>query len=87
MLVGAAMLFSWFGVYNTHNLPMLPRFGFWLLTMVVGGISSAVTMPWVMTGPPRDLPDPLKILVTSVIISIPITATLLLMYTGDLSLG
>ncbi|MEM6900757.1 MAG: LytTR family DNA-binding domain-containing protein [Pseudomonadota bacterium] len=85
VLVGAALLFSWFGVYNTYQLPMLPRFGFWLLTMVVGGVSSAITMPWVLTGPARDLPDPLKILMTSIIISVPITGTLLILSTGEIS--
>ncbi|MEO1407580.1 MAG: LytTR family DNA-binding domain-containing protein [Pseudomonadota bacterium] len=85
VLVGAALLFTWFGVYDTYRLSFGPRFGFWLVTMVVGGLSAAVVMPWVMMGPGRGLAVPLKILVTAALVSVPITAMLLLMHDGDIT--
>ncbi|MEO0882102.1 MAG: LytTR family DNA-binding domain-containing protein [Pseudomonadota bacterium] len=86
VLVGAALLFSWFGVYDTYRLDFVPRFGFWMLTMVVGGTSAAVVAPWVMNGPARDLPHWLRGIVVAALVSIPITAVLLLINDGPLSI-
>lgn len=87
VLLGAAVIFTWFGVYNTHDMPILPRFAFWLLTMMVGGGSAIFIMPWVLEGPGRNLPEPLKITVTALLVSVPITAMLLILIPVETTLA
>lgn len=72
-----AVVFTWLGVYDSDNMPMLHALMLWFGTMLVGGISSVVVIPWLLNGPIGKLHAAIGILTTALIISVPITAALL----------
>ena len=76
--VGLGLIFAWFGVYETGQIPFPQRVGYWTLLMALGAGCSVVVAPlvfekWFPTGP-RVIP----IALASVLISIPITAGIVL---------
>lgn len=76
-LAGAAALFAWFGVYNTATMPLLPRFGFWLMTMLIGGTVGWLIIPWIRGKFAESWPVPVQILATALIVSVPITIAIM----------
>jgi len=82
IFAGIALLFAWFGVYNTSSLPFVPRFGLWFMTMAVGGVTWYFARPWVETLKQGQLPDAVKVTLLALIVSVPITLSLV-MITGN----
>ncbi len=76
ILAVVSALFAWFGVYGSHTMPWLPRFGFWYMTMIVGGTSTLLIMPWVQNLKGGRLPVLVQIALIALLISVPITASL-----------
>ena len=73
----AALLFAWFGVYDTATMPFLPRFGFWLMTMLIGGTVGWLIIPWIRGKVAEIWPVPMQILATALIVSVPITLAIM----------
>jgi hypothetical protein len=78
--------FAWFGVYGTLEIPLPERVVYWTGLMAVGVISSIVVSPLVFE---KWLPRAhvaIQIAVTAAIISIPITAGIVILESMDGSL-
>lgn len=71
--------FSWFGVYGTGEMPVLFRTAYWVGLMGLGFGSSAIIMPMVFDHWLKGHHPALQIAVTTILISLPITAGLLLL--------
>lgn len=72
--VGLGLIFAWFGVYGTGEIPFPERVGYWTLLMALGAGCSLFIAPlvfekWFPTGPPA-----IPIALAAILISIPITA-------------
>jgi len=78
LMAGIALIFAWFGVYDTYQMPLLPRFLFWFMTMVVGFGTAEVAVPWIREGAPSKWPVPAQIVLAAAIISVPVTIALLI---------
>lgn len=76
LMAGAALIFSWFGVYNTGRMPFLERFGLWYMTMLIGGGGSLVFIPWIRDRIGTRWPAPVQVFVIAAVISVPITIAL-----------
>lgn len=76
IVAGLGLIFAWLGVYGTSQLPFLQRFAFWTTTMVVGGGGFAIIEPFIWGRRFEHIAPIFKIGVTAVIISIPVTLTL-----------
>lgn len=77
--LGLGLIFAWFGVYETGNFPFAERVLYWTGLMAVGLIASAVFVPLVSE---RWLPKAhvaVHVIVSSLLISIPITIGLIVM--------
>ena len=75
--------FAWFGVYETHEIPMLWRIVYWTVLMAVGAASSVIITPLVFN---KWLPRAhvaIQITVVAAIISVPITAGLIVLESVD----
>lgn len=72
-----AAVFTWLGVYNSDNLPMPYAFGMWFMTMIIGGGSSLVVIPWILKGPIGRMHAAAGIVTAAALISIPITFALM----------
>ncbi len=73
------IIFAWFGVYGTGDLPLPERVGYWTLLMAVGTGSSMLVNPLVFE---RWLPaahPAVQIATVSALISLPITAGLVIL--------
>jgi len=77
MMAGLAALCAWFGVYGTGNMPFLPRFGLWFMTMVVGYGSAYLVLPFIVARFGKAWPVPLQVFVIAALISVPITLSLM----------
>ncbi len=77
MMVGLAALCAWFGVYNTGQMPVLPRFGLWFMTILVGYGSAYLVTPLIVDRLGRTWPKPFQVLAIATIISVPITLALM----------
>jgi hypothetical protein len=75
--------FAWFGVYETHEIPMPWRVVYWTVLMAVGAAASIIVTPLVFH---KWLPRShvaIQIAVVAAIISIPITAGLIVLESTD----
>lgn len=66
-------VFTFFGVYNTGEMPIPFRFLFWLTTIGVGAVASAFTVRWIMRGPAKSLSGLAQFVLVAVIVSVPVT--------------
>lgn len=77
------IVFAWFGVYGTHAVPFPERVGYWTLLMAVGTGATLIVNPLVFE---RWLPGAhpaVQIGVVSALISVPVTAGLVLLEASD----
>ena len=77
MMTGLAALCAWFGIYGTGNLPFLPRFGLWFMTVVIGNGSAYLATPLIRDRLGKSWPVPLQALAIAALISVPITLALM----------
>jgi hypothetical protein len=80
------VIFAWFGVYETYQIPMPERVAYWTGLMALGVISSIVVTPLVFN---KWLPRAhlaVQIAVVSAIVSAPITIGLIILESIDGSL-
>jgi hypothetical protein len=77
--IGLGVAFSWFGVYGTNEMPLLIRTIYWIGLMILGFACSAIVTPMVFDHWLKDRPPAIQIAVTTILISLPITAGLLLL--------
>lgn len=85
LIVVISFVFAWFGVYNTTTLPLLPRFGFWFTTMIVGFGASYFAFPYVRERL-KLFSVYIKVPVLAAIISVPVTLVLMVIGSGRWSL-
>lgn len=76
IVMGLGLIFAWLGVYGTSSVPFLQRFIFWTTTMVVGAGGFALVEPIIWGRRFEGLAPIFKIGLTAVIISVPVTLTL-----------
>jgi hypothetical protein len=76
IVAGLGLIFAWLGVYGTSQVPFLQRFAFWTTTMVVGAGGFAIVEPFVWGRRFERIAPIFKIGATALIISIPVTLTL-----------
>lgn len=76
------LTFAWFGVYGTSQIPLPERIVYWTGLMAVGVVSSIVVTPRVENWLPRAHAS-VRIAAVSAIISLPITAGLVLLESVD----
>jgi hypothetical protein len=76
------LTFAWFGVYGTSQIPLPERVVYWTGLMAVGVVSSIVVTPRVENWLPRTHVS-IRIAAVSAIISLPITAGLVLLESAD----
>lgn len=72
-----AFVFAWFGVYDTAGLPMLPRFGFWFMTIAVGFGAGYFVEPLISDRLGAQSSLPVRLFLIAALISIPVTLLLL----------
>lgn len=77
---GLGLIFAWLGVYSTGALPFYKSFVFWTTTMAVGAGTSLLVAPIVWGPRFEQLGAIFKIAIASVIISLPVTLVLILMF-------
>ena len=66
-------VFAFFGVYNTDELPFLPRYIFWTSTMITGTLTMAIAVPWVLNKALPGRHPAFQILAVAALISLPVT--------------
>ena len=76
IVAALGLIFAWLGVYGTTSLPFLPRWAFWTTTMVVGAGGFAIVEPFINGRRFEKLAPIFKIGLIAVIISVPVTLTL-----------
>jgi hypothetical protein len=79
LMIGLGWLFAFLGVYGTHAMPFMLAWGFWGSTMIIGWSVAAFVVPWVFDGPMKGSPTWLQIPITAAIVSLPITAVVVIM--------
>lgn len=83
IVLALGMGFAWFGVYETHEIPMPWRIVYWTVLMAVGAAASIIVTPLVFR---KWLPRShvaIQIAVVAAIISIPITIGLIVLESTD----
>lgn len=86
IMAGVSLLFAWFGVYNTGRMALLPRFGFWFSTMLVGFCAAYFVVPKVKATLEGKCSLPVLLAVIAALISIPVTLVLLVISPNRFSL-
>ena len=83
LMIGLGLAFTVFGIYGTSRLPFGVAWAYWTGTMVVGFGAATFIAPWVFDGPLKDRSPWLQVPVAATLITIPITAALLLIEGAD----
>lgn len=78
IITGLALLFTWFGVYNTGQMAFGPRLALWTTTITVGVLTSLVIIPAVFHERFAGLHIAFQIILAAVGVSVPVTASLML---------
>lgn len=76
-------VFCFLGIYNTNALPLLQRFFLWVSTISAATLVASLVIPWVFGGPLSRQNIALKLVVLSMIVSIP-TVFVVVAINGDL---
>ena len=79
-------IFAWFGVYETYQIPILWRVVYWTILMGVGVVSSIFVTPLVFNKWLPRVHVAIQIAVVAAIVSVPITAGLVIIESVDGSL-
>ncbi|MDP3495043.1 MAG: LytTR family DNA-binding domain-containing protein [Hyphomonadaceae bacterium] len=72
--VGLGVIFAWFGVYQTGEIPFPERVGYWTLLIAIGAACGLVITPLVFDKWLAKAHPVITIAVAAALISIPITA-------------
>ncbi|MEM9739017.1 MAG: LytTR family DNA-binding domain-containing protein [Pseudomonadota bacterium] len=84
IVVVLALVFTFLGVYGTNDMPFFYGFTMWLFTISVGAISSLWISPMVFEREPTaSWPIPIQIFIAAIVITIPVTAAILIMEASD----
>lgn len=78
LVIGLGFLFAWLGVYGSNDAPFLLNWAVWTMTMALGFGTAYFVIPWSFERDGTNWPLPVQMLVSSALISLPITAGLLL---------
>lgn len=76
IVAALGLIFAWLGVYGTARMPFLQRWAFWTTTMVVGAGGYSIVEPFIWGRRYEQVAPIFKIAATAIIISIPVTLTL-----------
>lgn len=81
--LGLGVTFAWLGVYGTIEIPILERIVYWTGLMALGIVSAALVNPFVFDRLMKDTHPALQIAAVSLIISVPITAGLVIIEAAE----
>jgi hypothetical protein len=76
--LGLGVMFAWFGVYSTAEIPMPERIVYWTILMTVGYGSAIIVNPLIFDRWMPESHPALQIAVVACLISIPVTIGLIL---------
>jgi hypothetical protein len=86
--LGLGVLFAWFGVYSTGQIPMPERIVYWTILMAVGYGAAIIVNPLVFERWMASAHPAVQIAVVACLISIPVTLGLIVMeYVSDGGVG
>lgn len=89
IVLGLAVAFTWFGVYDTGG-PVWLQFAMWMVTMTVGAASAGFIIPFIFGTRFEPWPLPLRMLAGAAMIAVPVTLALfayVLVLGGRIQLG
>ena len=77
--LGLGVIFAWFGVYQTGEIPFPQRVAYWSILIAVGAGTALFVSPLIFERRMKTSHPALQIAVASLIISIPVTLGILLL--------
>ncbi len=81
--VGLGMIFAWLGVYETSSFPLPERIGYWTLLIAIGVVTSLVFTPLLFEKWLVKFHPVVPIVAASMIVSIPVTAGIIILEAGS----
>lgn len=77
--IGLGVVFAWLGVYDTSAFPLPERIGYWTLLIAIGVVTSLIVTPLLFEKWLAKFHPAIPIVAAAAIISIPVTAGIIIL--------